>query len=387
MSGPERLRLKRKVGDRPPDQLIVEETTPKKRSFTNSEHQRYVLRSDVEPLNSITTPQGPVVRSGAHSDVENSGARRTFRLSRTGTGSLASRKKRRARNDGLVVTVEERAVGQNDRMDVDSVRFGDDHGPPPSTTQPLKRPGRGSAVRPPQQRGDIHVQSTQTSARNGVEQPNVQSIANNLHQFALEELAKTDKPKMTSMPHLTGSQSRDLHRQRTAMAQTQTTPVPAADVDVAMEDEGSGGAYVYDTYVLVPSSETAADEYASGHNVGYIVITDDDAETWEMYMEDETSDKDWDSADEDENAERYHGADYPEDELASDDEDGRGAYGYRNHAGNVEVVVMMDPSRDSRTRRIWQAKAHADGAPDDVLNERLVMAGLPTMRPRTTLKY
>jgi len=35
-------------------------------------------------------------------------------------------------------------------------------------------------------------------------------------------------------------------------------------------------------------------------------------------------------------AEGYYGADYPEDEVASDDEFGRGAYGYRNTASDDE---------------------------------------------------
>ncbi|KAI7688680.1 hypothetical protein KC322_g12119, partial [Hortaea werneckii] len=63
----------------------------------------------------------------------------------------------------------------------------------------------------------------------------------------------------------------------------------------------------------------------------YLVITEEDEALWEAYMEDLQSDKDFDSDDEDENAEGYYAADYPEDDLASDDEFGRNAYGYRRH--------------------------------------------------------
>nr|POE79575.1 hypothetical protein CFP56_07640 [Quercus suber] len=366
MSGPERLRLKRRLGDRPPDQLIVEETAPQKRSFTDSErHKRYYLKttSDLEPLDNFNTPDGPVVQSGGSSDLKNGGTRRTFRLSRADVKSQANSKQRKGKDDDLV-TVEERQPGQSVQRDIGDVMENGDR--TALATKPLKRPGKGSAVRPlqpQQQRESIHVQDTPASVENSAENEHVQSIADDLHRFALEELAKGDKPKMTSMPHLTGARSRELHRQRATMAQT---PLPAASADVDMEDDG--GAYVYDTYVLVSTSSRIADEqgaaaatHLASPNVGYIVITDDDVETWEMYMEGETSDKDWDSEDEDENAERYHGADYPEDELASDDEYDRGAYGYRNQAGSDDEEYDEDTGAYSdEGEELWRRKTPAE---------------------------
>ncbi|KXL46485.1 MAG: hypothetical protein FE78DRAFT_166033 [Acidomyces sp. 'richmondensis'] len=71
-------------------------------------------------------------------------------------------------------------------------------------------------------------------------------------------------------------------------------------------------------------------------DVGYLIISEDDQSVWETYLEDETSDKGWDTDDEDENAEDYYGADYPEDELPSDDEFDRNAYHFRNRGNSDE---------------------------------------------------
>ncbi|KAL8902956.1 MAG: hypothetical protein Q9207_004256 [Kuettlingeria erythrocarpa] len=61
--------------------------------------------------------------------------------------------------------------------------------------------------------------------------------------------------------------------------------------------------------------------------VGVLVIADEDQETWELYgAEDQSSDEEWNSEEEDENAEGYYGNDYPEDELDSDDEYDRDTY-------------------------------------------------------------
>ena len=111
------------------------------------------------------------------------------------------------------------------------------------------------------------------------------------------------------------------------------------DQDVEMEDEH--GAYVYDTYVLagIPSGG-AGEPRLNGHgqpgDIGYVIITDEDHDIWEHYIEDEPSDKDWDTDEDDENAEGYYGADYPEDELASDDEHDRDLYRYRSHGGGSD---------------------------------------------------
>ncbi|EGP88731.1 uncharacterized protein MYCGRDRAFT_108533 [Zymoseptoria tritici IPO323] len=81
--------------------------------------------------------------------------------------------------------------------------------------------------------------------------------------------------------------------------------------------------------IHVADGAVQVDDSIDTANVGYLVITDEDQDVWETYLEDDPSDKDWNSDEDDENAEDWYGADYPDDEMASDDEFGRGEHGYR----------------------------------------------------------
>jgi len=122
---------------------------------------------------------------------------------------------------------------------------------------------------------------------------------------------------------------------------------------------------VYDVYVLAPagSVDDAQMEVDGGPgNIGYLIITEEDQSIWETYIEGEASDKEWDTDDEDENAEGYYGADYPEDELASDDEHGRNAYGFRakgvsdNEEWDEDTGVYSDDEGHDRMMNPWKTK-------------------------------
>lgn len=98
---------------------------------------------------------------------------------------------------------------------------------------------------------------------------------------------------------------------------------------MARENDGD---YMYDTYVLaVPESLPAINPGSGdqGEKVGYLVIHEEDQETWDAYLDEDSNNKNSDTDDEDENAENHYDADYPDDELASDDEFNRNAYGFR----------------------------------------------------------
>ncbi|KAK4985604.1 hypothetical protein LTR50_005869 [Elasticomyces elasticus] len=167
-----------------------------------------------------------------------------------------------------------------------------------------------------------------------------------MQQFALEEEARNctsvpeegtrhvalSKPKLKYQPKTTVVR----HNDRRSSMESLTSSQISEDSDVDMDAASDDGEYVYDTYVLsaAPQSLNDALESAPGSDVGYLVITEEDEKFWERYIEDDSdSGKDWNSEEEDENAEDYYGADYPEDEVASDDEFGEGAYGYR-HGGS-----------------------------------------------------
>jgi hypothetical protein len=190
---------------------------------------------------------------------------------------------------------------------------------------PLKRPGRGAITPRPQPENNGNSTSTVK------DESQLQAIADALSRFADDELEKSAKPKLLATPKLSGLRSREIHAQRSAGANIFPSQGDASDIDMVDDDHD----YVYDTYILSskPDAEsTPFSESLEGRpaNVGYIVITDEDQAVWDTFLADEhDSDKEVNEDDEDENAEDWYGADYPEDEVASDDEFGRNAYGYR----------------------------------------------------------
>lgn len=119
-----------------------------------------------------------------------------------------------------------------------------------------------------------------------------------------------------------------------------------ADVDITMKDDSDidDSEYIYDTYERHEVSDALNHNAVKGSTMmdtqphapgkepqsyGILVIPEEQEELFlEIYGEDVTSDDegDWDSEQDDENAENYYAADYPEDEVASDDERGYGAY-------------------------------------------------------------
>lgn len=124
------------------------------------------------------------------------------------------------------------------------------------------------------------------------------------------------------------------------------------DLDAMDIDSGDDAEYIVDTYIRVPASNVISEENTPS-KIGYIVITDEDQELWETYLEEgEDSDKDWNSEEEDENgkasmgvkglicshpvAENYYGADYPEDEVDLVDEQDTDPYRYRQGASDEE---------------------------------------------------
>lgn len=106
-------------------------------------------------------------------------------------------------------------------------------------------------------------------------------------------------------------------------------------------DHDSDGDYIIDTYIRLPAELflTLAPTPTSGGgaphppSTGLLVLsTTSDLDTF--YGENADSDSEaYDDADEDSNAENHPSTDYPEDEVASDDEFGRGAYTYRRGGG------------------------------------------------------
>ncbi|KAL8643037.1 MAG: hypothetical protein Q9228_000333 [Teloschistes exilis] len=188
------------------------------------------------------------------------------------------------------------------------------------------------------------VQS-QDTALNSVGSTSV-DLACQLQQFALEQIhaanevvdtRKEPRIKVKPKPPRPRPAQKDTGVMQSFCDATKT----ATDVS---SDEADTENFVFDMYVRqnehAPSSVSnglpeVALEGADPDKIGLLVVEEGDYEIWELYGEqDQSSDDDWNSEEEDENAEDFYGNDYPEDELDTDDEHNRNIY--RHWRGNFD---------------------------------------------------
>ena len=348
MSGPGRVRLKRRRSELPPDTLIVEPSSKRVQPDGVPVNARYVRQkvSGSPPSSDVSHEERPAVGASSSrkkdqaqsgdqdtsKDDQLLGRKRTFHLKLPDTSDTGS-KKRKSGDDGLATFIEKkrRREGVNNIQEApDRTAYASDkelHAP-----ERHKRPGRGSALPStpegfpkPAPSGDIHSKGSHKG---------LESLADDMHQFALDELRRDPNAPPVAKPKLSATRSRELHRQRVTAMNGHAKQEDMMELD---ED----GDYVYDTYVLASAAEKCGDvalphldSAAELGNVGYLVIEAANEALWEAYMDGNESSGESNSDEEDENAEDFYGADYPEDELASDDELDRGAYGYRANAGS-----------------------------------------------------
>ncbi|WPH02954.1 Hypothetical protein R9X50_00582600 [Acrodontium crateriforme] len=339
MSAPNRIRLKRRRDELPPNTLVIEERRQKRTQID----RLYVRHQDEQEAPILSQTVTPSENGNESQNITAITGRRIFQLTRKKIG----------RDDAYATIVEKRA------KQAEAAALGHEDGM--NKVETLKRPGKGSStVAQPKPEA-----SRTALAELEKEQEYLESIGSELHRIAMEELAQERRPRTFATPRLAGSRSREIHRQRAAAA-----PQPRIrDEDIEMEDEN--GAYVYDTYILagIPTGGIGESPIpgAGGQagDVGYVIITEEDQEIWEHYIEDEPSDKDWDTDEDDENAEGYYGADYPEDELASDDEHGREIYRYRHHGGSddeewdEDTGAYSDDDENDFMGKEWRSKTPA----------------------------
>ncbi|KAK5730838.1 hypothetical protein LTR15_000776 [Elasticomyces elasticus] len=356
-AGPSTVVLKRKRDEPGPERLIVqaESGRMRKRVLTSEDAAKaaqglqYVRRED-----DLGEPRQGPAGDEAKKAVKPAGeaGRRVFQLKRVDEGQTEGARQLdgSAGRSKVATFVEARAPPS-------STKSGQTASSPTATTstsleapaRQLKRPGRGAAVQ--------HNRSA-PAIEHAESQQRTESVAGSLHQFALDEVHNDSKQKITSLPKYPG-------RRRGVEPVASPEPRIRDDEDADMDDAD----YVYDTYVLAPAGNVAAEHAPNNFfdDVGYLIITDEDQSIWETYIEDDLSDKDCDTDEEDENAEDYYGADYPEDEMASDDEGGRNAYDYRKHGGSDDEewdedtgTYSDDDDQFERTMNPWKAKTPKD---------------------------
>ncbi|KAL8789016.1 MAG: hypothetical protein Q9195_007036 [Heterodermia aff. obscurata] len=172
-------------------------------------------------------------------------------------------------------------------------------------------------------------------------------LAMQLQEFALQETQATPSQAPAKQP-----KARLKFQPKPARARSERIEVPVeenCDIKSMLFSDApeSDECFVYDTFVrskglnqmdfsdegLTPSQVA---QRPRSREVGFLIIQEEDEEEWQEYAEEIESEREWDTDDEDENAEDYYGNDYPEDEIDSDDEYNRDAYKYRKYASDDE---------------------------------------------------
>ncbi|KAI1502765.1 hypothetical protein F5X99DRAFT_417750 [Biscogniauxia marginata] len=114
-----------------------------------------------------------------------------------------------------------------------------------------------------------------------------------------------------------------------------------ADTNISDTDDDD---YIIETYVRVPASKMG--DQVPPHNVGLLVF-DEEPDLEYFYGEGDDSEDEWAEDEEDENAENYYTADYPDEEVASDDEYNMNPYSFRNgNASDLEEYDVDDDEDD-----------------------------------------
>ncbi|CCU81649.1 unnamed protein product [Blumeria hordei] len=117
-------------------------------------------------------------------------------------------------------------------------------------------------------------------------------------------------------------------------------------------DIDKDGDWVVETYLRVPIEAIQPNEIENTANYGFLVL-DSQAEIEEFYHDDTDSDEEDEEDDEDENAEDHYTADYPDEEVASDDEFNCNAYHYALDIDEFEIDLQSDEERQEKVRYPW----------------------------------
>lgn len=187
-------------------------------------------------------------------------------------------------------------------------------------------------------------------------------MAEEMNAFALEQiglnLQKAEEEQKQRFRSANGGQSNSQLKYKPkapTKRYSERHPEPAPEktaecADKEMVDADAGLSetddeeYVIETYVRVPASKMG--DNVPPQNVGLLVF-DGEPDVAYFYGEGSDSEDEWAEDEEDENAENYYTADYPDDEVASDDEYDMNAYAYRTgNASDLEEYDMEDEYDD-----------------------------------------
>ncbi|KAH7408646.1 hypothetical protein DE146DRAFT_733739 [Phaeosphaeria sp. MPI-PUGE-AT-0046c] len=341
---PQTLSVKRKRNEAPVDALIIEQRFLKKQKSQNLDARPKAQPSSGHFYRRLTKPNDAPQQSLVPPTPT---AERRFYLDAL------------ARTQNKRVFVEERATPQTQ----DAATGGELHAhvkEPVSeeSSRPQKRPGAGTAYHPTQKAQVQQQARTPEPSDHDVRQLEALS-----HQVEKEDNLLIPLPSPSKhKPKAPAQRFAQRHPEKAAALAAQETPQDSDAMDI------DGDEYVYDTYIREPILPDADGKLpAPSGTVGTLVIAEEDEDWWNG--EDE-SDKEFDTDDEDENAEDYYANDYPEDELDEDDEYGRDLYQrkYRHgsddeefNAGSEEEGVRSEGDEDDVHFRMTVPKVQRAG--------------------------
>ncbi|RCI17083.1 hypothetical protein L249_2123, partial [Ophiocordyceps polyrhachis-furcata BCC 54312] len=117
-------------------------------------------------------------------------------------------------------------------------------------------------------------------------------------------------------------------------------------MDDAGDDDDDDDDWIMEEYVRIPADSVAIDVLPS--DIGVLVLGDDDGDLFFFGSQDDDEEEAED--DEDENAENHYAADYPEDEVESDDEYNIRPYNYRVSAVSDDEEFDQEGCSDDDLR-------------------------------------
>lgn len=312
---PQTLSVKRKRNEAPVDALILEPSVKKQRSQLLPKAAGFVFRRLTKPNDAphqSPVPPTPTVERRFHLDAA-----------------------ARAQGKRVFAEAKARTQGQNGAAGAEGAQV-HTHRSGTATerlARPQKRPGAGSALRP------TVKPATEQQAR--TIEPSAQDVRE------LEALSKQVAEKEDNLLIPLPSPSPSKHKpkapaQRFAQRHPEKATALAAQHDTNDDDvmDIDTDEYVYDTYVreaVLPDADGKLPEPTG--TVGFLVIGEEDEDWWNG---DDETDKEFDTDDEDENAEDYYANDYPEDELDEDDEYDRDLYQKKYRHGSDDEEYNLD---------------------------------------------
>ncbi|CAM1505541.1 Fc.00g111780.m01.CDS01 [Cosmosporella sp. VM-42] len=200
----------------------------------------------------------------------------------------------------------------------------------PMEERRLKKPGVKSRSRSPHTDSPSH-----TPLPASVMNPHSEDLAKitaDMNDWVMKEiganLQSMEQEKQAERARFKPKAPAKRYQERHPGATPSASEIDMADTAMTdfsdIEDEED---WVIEEYVRIPAHRMTSD--VAPTDVGLLVLEGEEDSNL-FFGPEQDDDDDLDLDDEDENAENYYTADYPEDEVASDDEFGRHPYEYRN---------------------------------------------------------